>query len=140
MTQPPDSDDTSQKKKDIGEREFNLKLYKIERYTKLAALSIRGIVFFGLAWCIKEALVAHAGEETLVTYVANLQFSEVVGEVAKWVTMIVLAMWGYAERKSRKGYIERNQSRVRELEERLDPSRTSSELTPRGELPESETL
>lgn len=70
----------------------------------------------------------HAGRETAVSYVADMP---IISSVS-----IGLAVTGWVlylnESRLRKDYVERSNKRICKLEQMIDPNRTSSELTERG--------
>ena len=71
---------------------------------------------------------------------ANLRSSLALGAVAVLISLAFLGVWyGILQRNLRRKTVERLQKRVKELEKQMDPNRTSSELTTRGETrPEDE--
>lgn len=90
--------------------------------------SLVAIIYF-----FKEAIVALAGKDTsskiLFSFVSDLKMDR----YAAYAAAIGGAIYGMRQRKLRKDTIERLQSRIVDLEKRLDPGRTTSTLTNRGE-------
>lgn len=113
--------------------EVALKIFQYDSAFKLAANLIRwtGIVLVVYwAYRIVEAL---AGQTTVAEFdiemLPNLRASQIAASI--WAG----AATGYAffERDLRRRTVERLQNRITELEKKIDPSRTSSKLTTRGE-------
>lgn len=84
-------------------------------------------------WCLKESMQAFAGQTSdaniVVSLLADVNFSEAVA----WVFGLGAFGYGYQQRKLKGQTVQRLTSRITELEKKLDPSRTSSELTSTGE-------
>jgi hypothetical protein len=95
--------------------------------------TIRGA--YGIVWAYIAFLMIQslAGQTTsvlvtiLIEAFVNLRFVGVAAVVA------ALAGWGYGERQIRKRHTDRWHRRVRELEQIIDPNRSTSTLTPRGD-------
>lgn len=94
-----------------------------------------GITWFGVGWCAYQArtvLVAYAGKQSIgklsVSVLANLH---VVFVLSITVSGASVALY-LRERKLHRRTRDRLTDRVSELELKLDPSRTSSLLTPEG--------
>ena len=85
-----------------------------------------------VAYYLKDALIAFAGKHTD----ANLVFSVLANlQADRWFAYlfgIVGGGYGLAERSLKRRTIRRLTARTAELELRLDPNRTTSQLTPRG--------
>lgn len=79
------------------------------------------------------SVAALAGKETLADI--GIQFlSDVrVSEALAWLLATSGVVYGYRQRKLRRDTVERQHGRIEELERRVDPKRSSSRLTPRGE-------
>lgn len=76
-----------------------------------------------------------AGKDTTVNVLASMLVSLLVD--IKFTLVAVLAVtttiWAFVERGFRRNKVEALQARIRTLETQIDPGRTSSGLTPRGE-------
>jgi hypothetical protein len=100
-----------------------------ERY-RLGRTLIRGVAVVGGLYLAQPALMALTGKETILA----LKLS-IFGDF-KFVASITLAglaaAWAAAERYLRHRKVEQLQSRISQLEKKLDPSRSSSNLTTRG--------
>ena len=100
--------------------------------TKWGALVL--IAFFGY-----RAVDVLAGQETLadigIRFLADIRVSTAVG----WLSGLLGVGYGIRQRALRYNTIERLQTRIRELESAIDPKRSSSKLTTRGQTrPEDE--
>jgi hypothetical protein len=111
-----------------------LDAYRVnQRYLTLRTI-IRGGCSVVVAYYGFEALKALAGESTRV----DVALSLVLSAVAKLEVVILLSLtgvacaWAVVERTLRHRKVERLQGRIRELETRIDPNRSSSGLTPAG--------
>lgn len=78
------------------------------------------------------AVVALAGRHTLadigLKLITNMTFSQSVS----WVATTGAAAWAVSERGLRKKVIRQKAKRIQELEQRIDPNRSSSSLLPDG--------
>jgi hypothetical protein len=86
-----------------------------------------------VVWCFYLSISALAGKTTL----ANILIKVLSNLSINNALCLLLAgggvAYGLGERKVRQKAIQHIQPRNQELEKKLDPNRTSSELTPRGE-------
>lgn len=84
------------------------------------------------AWCVKEAVSSLAGATTL----ADIQIGVLISFLAKnWVCHVIAGaamLWAGCERWLRLKKIKHFSPRVTRLERRIDPKRSSSQLTPTG--------
>lgn len=93
------------------------------------------LIIGGVVWCmsyLSDIVAALAGRRTD----AKLLFEAVFIQSGNWLPWLAGgsgAGYGYAERRLRKKKTEQLQSRIQELETRIDPNRQSSELTPQGD-------
>lgn len=85
-----------------------------------------------LAWCFKESIEALAGKDTLsdikIALLSDLNINQ-------WLAYAVGGggiVYGLSQRHLRKSTVETIQSRNQKLEKMVDPKRSSSNLTPRG--------
>lgn len=93
------------------------------RYTALVA------VFYYIYLCV----AALAGKTTLANIGINVLANVKISEVVAWLFGGSGVIFGLNQRRLRRKTIEHVQTRNIMLEQRLDPNRTSSQLTPRGE-------
>jgi len=126
-----DATRSDDEKEEIPDRLYSLffwdRIFKFgEKVVALVAIVI--CVFF-----FSDALQAFAGKNTRTIF--GFFTSDPVGiTIAVSLSMnIVTGFWAFGERAIRKDTIERLQSRIRELETSIDPKRSSSGLTTRGD-------
>jgi hypothetical protein len=86
-----------------------------------------------IVYLLGHALEALAGKETDANIFVNLLGKLEASVILSWVVGGAGVVYGRSQMKLRKTTIERLQSRLKSLEEQLDPHRTSSKLTPRGD-------
>jgi hypothetical protein len=102
-----------------------------ERYATIRTLFRAGAVV-GVFYFAFEALSQLGGQKT------DIAISLVLNVLARMEILITLtlaggaATWAVVERSLRRRKTEYMQGRIRELEERLDPKRSTSGLTPKG--------
>ncbi|MBA1446612.1 MAG: hypothetical protein M3H12_07775 [Chromatiales bacterium] len=109
--------------------EFMLTLHIVDRIYSLLSLFIR----YGLpTWALVRIAEALAGKFTFAD-IAIKVFN--FGGDKPWeaITFVALAAWAMLERRLRRKKTAALQGRVTELEFRIDPNRTGSELTNTGE-------
>lgn len=111
----------------------SLDYYKVKQRYETARTAIRWIGIAIVAYLGFGALQAFAGQSTsvaislILNVLADLRF-----KLAIALTGAACA-WAAAERILRLRKIESMQGRIKDLETRLDPKRSSSGLTPRGQ-------
>ncbi len=114
------------------DRRFRLISQAIDGVLKLGRTVVVGGVVVWVAYYLKDALIAFAGKHTD----ANLVFSVLANlQADRWFAYlfgVVGGGYGLAERGLKRRTTRRLTARTAELELRLDPTRTSSQLTPRG--------
>lgn len=84
-------------------------------------------------WMAKDSLVALAGRDT--TVIANI-FVSVIGDFRLELAVVLTGfagLWAIVERVVRQQTVKRLHRRIRELESTLDPNRTTSHLTKKGQ-------
>lgn len=120
------------------ERRFVLLGQVIEAALRLGQAIIAGIVLVCIAYFLQKVLLAYAGKTTE----ANLSFSLLARVQAdRWVAYIFGAggvTYGLFERNLRQSNIKRMSKLNSALEQKLDPNRTSSGLTPTGKTHKSD--
>jgi len=89
-----------------------------------------GLVF--IAYFAKEAVRALAGEVTSARILLAMLADVTVKETVAYSISALAILYGLRERKLRRDTIEYYSRRVPELERRIDPNRSSSNLTGRG--------
>ena len=118
-----------------AESNIPFKYRVLAKGTDVAKTLIRTAGVVGCIWLIKETIVPFAGEESY----ADIQILwKIATELRadQWIAYIVGgggAYYGLRERQLRRKYIERTTGRVKHLEEKIDPDRSSSGLPETGE-------
>ena len=111
----------------------DLKFFVADQSFRTGRTLLRGLI--GLGWAYLAYLAIHdlAGQNTSV--IVNLAMKAIVDGRFLIATggMGALGAWAYAERTLRKRQIVRWHSRVKKLETKLDPNRTTSTLTIEGD-------
>ena len=101
-------------------------------YSVLRDLIRWAAVVFIVYW-IGRTIGTLAGKVTMadigIRFLAEVRLSEAVAGIFG----VTGLGYGLTQRRLRRNTIERLQGRIQELERRLDPNRTSSQLTERGE-------
>jgi hypothetical protein len=125
------------KTKSKRELEAELQVLKVSRNADIVTtLGKEAIRWFGISFCvywIYRIFESLAGETTIASVVVD-----VLGKVEVTTTITLSAggfgvLYGLWQRKLRKDTVQRLQSRNTALELKLDPTRTSSLLTARGD-------
>lgn len=84
------------------------------------------------------SIVVLAGEHTFADIGVNVLADVRISQALAWLLAGSGVTYGLSERKLRKDTVERIQGRNQALELRLNPIRTSSQLTPRGDTREED--
>jgi len=112
----------------------------VDGTTALASQLIRvggvvGAVYFGITRPI-EAL-AGKGTAADIAVLLRAQLERDGGNTwviaASWLLTVLAVVYGWVERTLRRNTVEQLQGRIQALEKSVNPTRTSSALTPRGE-------
>lgn len=124
----------------LGERELELKYQLRFRFIDVVSKALDRlipgavavlIVYFGIYRTAHEL----AGKETFGAFWIGLLADIKPDEIMAWLTALIGWMFGINSQRLRRNTTERLSSRIRELEQRVDPNRTTSGLTPRGQTP-----
>lgn len=86
-----------------------------------------------LAYVGYLSVEALAGQTTAASIGVNILGNLQLGNAIAWLVGASGLAYGYQQRKLRKDEIERLAERNRRLEHKIDPKRSSSELTKRGD-------
>lgn len=139
-TTEPRSPSLMAKHKSKAELDAGIQMARIDSRTTIALQAIKYGGLVGLAF-IGVYLPVHdlAGHTTLadfgVRFLANIR----VSEAAAWLWAFLATGYGLRQRELLHRNIDRLGNRIPELEKQIDPNRTSSRLTSRGETrPEDE--
>jgi hypothetical protein len=94
------------------------------------------VMWLGIGWCAHEfaqAFIAYAGKNSLADLTLRVLANvSVVWELSFTLSGISVSLY-IRERKLHRDTRERLTARITELELKIDPTRTSSHLTPRGQ-------
>lgn len=108
---------------------------KQRRSDTVAAVLVSLIQWAGLvtiAFFAYRSIECLAGQATFADVGIEILADVNVSKALAWVFGASGALYGLRQRSLRKTTVERLQDRVRELETGIDPGRSSSGLTPRG--------
>ncbi len=100
----------------------------------LGILAVGGIAFLIACAVFYWPVAAAVGKDTTVNVTQNLIANFKIDVLLGWAVGLGGMTWGYLERKSKMRDRKTKDERIIELEKRLDPSRTSSGLTPNGNI------
>lgn len=106
----------------------NLTFFKVDQLYRTVRTAIRVVGVVGCVWLTRDALSSFAGTVTSVTL-------SVLADMKVGVSIALAgcaAAWGGLERYLRHKKVEQMQGRIKELELKIDPARSSSGLTPAG--------
>lgn len=95
------------------------------------AVMIVLIVYFGVYGPVQ----ALAGKKTLADFGVKLLADVKLGEIIPYVATAMGWLFGVNAQRLRRNTTARLTNRIRELEQQIDPSRSTSGLTPRGQTP-----
>lgn len=127
----------------IKELETTLRLINKDRLTEGTVSVLNNLIRWGAIVTIfyfgYSSIELLAGKETLSNIAVSLLTDIKISVAIAWTAAGGGLIYGLRQKKLRKDTVERLQGRIKELELRHDPNRTSSDLTPRGETrPEDE--
>lgn len=119
-----------------GSRESNrIVVVKIQAWTRLAQTTVKALAVFGCFYWVYRSIEDLSGQQTdanvVVRFILGLGFSRGVAYVFGGAGMI----YGLRQKALRDRTVKRLGSRVRELEARVDPNRSTSHLDERGHRP-----
>jgi hypothetical protein len=87
----------------------------------------------GIAYYCYLSVLALAGQHTAADIGIKLLADVRISEAVAWLFGGSGVAYGWRQRKLRRDTVERIQNRVERFEKQIDPGRSSSELTSRGE-------
>jgi hypothetical protein len=124
-------------KKNRAELEAELKILKsVRRSEAYVVLGQSAIKYGGFVWMSYFAylsLVALAGQTTFTSIVVDVLGGVKTSTSLGWFVGIAGAVYGFIQRSLRKDVVERLSGRIKQLEQEIDPRRSSSRLTVRGD-------
>jgi hypothetical protein len=112
--------------------EYGLRYKRLDLVHTFIQLAVPWGCLLGIAVFAYLAIRSLAGTHTLADIGIGLKSGTKLADVIGWLTGLAGIGYGHRERKLRRDTIERLAARNRELEQLIDPSRTSSKLMPRG--------
>lgn len=86
-----------------------------------------------IAYCAYLSVASLAGRSTNADIVVNVLSDIRISQALAWLLAAGGISYGRVQRRLKKGTVERLQGRIKELETRVDPKRSSSGLTVRGD-------
>lgn len=114
-------------------REISFKLQRAQIWASVANNVARWAGGVGIVFFAYKTVATLAGETTVadigIKVLADVRFSEVFA----WIFGASGVGYGWRQRKLRRDTIERLSGRQQALEKGIDPKRSSSELTTRGD-------
>ena len=97
------------------------------------------VVFGWLGWCVVLISQAFAGQLTIAQVDVLIRvFDKISSPVYPWALALGTTGYGYLQRRERRRTTERLQRRITDLEQGIDPDRSSSGLNPDGSASEDE--
>lgn len=131
-------------KKTRAALEAELRLLKAQRRSDgIATVGSRAVTWIGIGfcfWCVRLIVDSLAGKRTMADIGVNVLGKVGISTSLAWFLAASCGLYGVAQRRLRKDTVEGMEKRIVELEKGIDPKRSSSNLTPRGDTPsEDET-
>jgi hypothetical protein len=115
--------------------DLRLEFHRIDQFYLTVRTVVRGVCWVAAAYFGFGAIGQFAGESTDVNFALSLVISALFE--LKFVIAIALTgmacAWAAAERVLRHRKVEKLQGRIRELETAIDPERSTSGLTTKGQ-------
>lgn len=114
----------------VRPRDVTLEISRLDQQWRTVRTAVRGVCLVAVVWLAGNIVGPLAGENTAlslgVSFLGDLKVSLAFTLAAS------AAAWAVVERVLRQRKTQYLQDRVRELEARLDPHRSTSGLTPKG--------
>lgn len=110
-------------------RLINFATQSVDRLIPAAMVVL--VVYFG----VYAPVQAMAGKKTLADFGVRVLADVKLGEIIPYVATAMGWLFGVNAQRLRRNTTERLTNRIRELEQHIDPSRSTSGLTPRGQTP-----
>ncbi len=127
------------RQKSRAELQAELRAVRQYRTVDVIGSVLRDVIRWGAVclcgyWMYRSVAVL-AGRVTLADIGIRVLGSLRVSEALAWILGVGGVGYGARQRRLRRDTVERLSSRIQILERAIDPKRTSSKLTPRGETP-----
>ena len=114
------------------ERRFHLWMAAINATVNVFRMAIPAVTIVAIASFAAKVLLAYAGKHTDATVIIKLITSIQLDRWIAWAAGAMGVTYGVRQRHLRRKAIERTTKRPIELEQVMDPKRTSSQLTTLG--------
>lgn len=112
---------------------FKIQITKINAYLTAWQHFVKWGVYGIIAWCVKVSIESLAGEATSSNIVLSLITDFKANQFFPYLFGGAAGAYGLAQQREKKKTVFRLHSRVKELETKIDPTRTSSGLTETGD-------
>jgi hypothetical protein len=114
------------------ELQYRFKLRVLDVAGSIIQTAIRSGTWVGVAYLLTTAVGRLAGKFTFADIGVRLLGDFRISEALAYVLAIGSGGWAWKERNAKRNTIDRLSRRIEQLEQQLDPGRTSSKLTRRG--------
>ncbi len=113
-----------------------------EIWASVIKSGFKWVALVGISFFAYKSVVALSGTTTVADIGVSVRaFASVkVSEVIAWLLTALGIGYGASQKKLRRDVVERLQGRIKMLEKQIDPGRTTSTLTERGETRQGDTL
>ena len=117
----------------IDERQLPVRLKKVDAVVKLGSMAIKWGVIGFVAWCSYQSIAVVSGTTTKVGVAVNFLANVTVSQWTAWLLAGLFGGMAWRQRKLRRDTVEQLSEQKTKLEKALDPGRSSSKLTARGD-------
>ncbi len=125
------------RKRNKAELEAELRILKKTRFTEGTVQVLLSLIRWGAIIAISRyaylAIEALSGKSTLADIGINFLSDIKISVTLAWIAGVGGVFYGISQRKLRKDTVERLQERIQALEAEIDPNRSTSNLTRRGD-------
>ena len=120
-----------------SENELQLRVLRLTRFAEGTVQVLSSLIRWGAIVLIVRygylSIVSLAGQNTLADIGINFLSNINVSIAVAWTAGVGGLAYGARQKKLRKNTVERLQGRIQELETEIDPNRSTSNLTHRGD-------
>lgn len=120
------------KKKRESASESDIRMLKISEISTNIGRAISAIKWIAVAYIAYQAMGSISGETTDANIVIQVLASAPTKNAIFLLAIVILGLWGVSERRLRYSKTQYLTGRIKELEEMIDPERTSSNLASSG--------